>query len=71
MTTIVNLIVILALVAAVVVALEHNHSRNGRPRVAGFTGIVGALPTDRASVRGAALRDPDWTNDTDEAPLFS
>jgi hypothetical protein len=44
MTTIVNLIVILALVAALVVALGHNHSRNGRPRVAGFAGRIGELP---------------------------
>jgi hypothetical protein len=44
MTTIVNLIVILALVAALVVALGHNHTRNGRPRVAGFSGQVGDLP---------------------------
>ena len=46
MTTIVNLILIIALVAAMVVALEHNHSRNGRPRTVGFTGRIGALPLD-------------------------
>jgi hypothetical protein len=46
MTTIVNLILIIALVAALVVALEHNHSRSGRPRTAGFTGRIGALPLD-------------------------
>lgn len=47
MTTILNLTVFLALLAILVIAVERNHSRNGRPRVAGFTGRIGALPTGR------------------------
>jgi hypothetical protein len=45
MTTFLNLVLVLALFAALVVALQHNHSRNGRPRIAGITGPVG-LPED-------------------------
>lgn len=57
MTATLTLIVILALIATIVVALEHNHSRNGRPRIAGFTGRIGALPSDRSAPSGA--RGPD------------
>lgn len=69
MTTIVNLVLIVALVATLVVALEHNHTRNGRPRVAGFTGRIGALPLDRPATAGRSGRDLP-SESTRDTPLF-